>query len=72
MLNTKYEKVMGRPKIGTEKARGVFIAARFTPVEAKQIHSAINQSRQTKSDWIRKNLLSASAASKMEQRNENS
>jgi hypothetical protein len=59
MLNKKSKKMMGRPKIGTENAKGVFFAARFTPAEAQQINGAINQSQQTKSDWIRRNLLSA-------------
>jgi hypothetical protein len=60
MLNKKYKNVMGRPKVGIQNAKGVFFAARFTPMEAKQINVAIRESHQTKSDWIRKNLLSAS------------
>jgi hypothetical protein len=49
----------GRPKIGTENAKGIFFAARFTPVEAKQIESAIIRSGLSKSKFIRKSLLSA-------------
>jgi len=33
-------------------------AARFTPIEAKQINDAIRQVRQSKSEWIRRDLLS--------------
>jgi hypothetical protein len=52
------KKKMGRPIIGTQPAE-VFFAARFTPQEAKQINGAIRQARQSKSEWIRENLLSA-------------
>jgi hypothetical protein len=54
----------GRPRIGTQNAKGVFFAARFTPVEAKQLNMAIRQARQSKSDWIRKALLSAAQSDK--------
>jgi hypothetical protein len=59
MLNKKCKKVMGRPKIGTQNAKGVFFAARFTPGESKELDGAIRRAGQSKSDWIRKNLLSA-------------
>jgi len=58
------KKKMGRPTVGTQPAK-VFFAARFTRQEAGQINGAIRQSRQTKSDWIRKNLLSASNAAQL-------
>jgi hypothetical protein len=48
----------GRPKIGTQNAKGVSITVRFTPPEAKQLEQAIRQNRQSKSEWIRKALLS--------------
>jgi hypothetical protein len=51
------KKVMGRPKLGTQHAKGVFISARFTPVEAKQITSAITKSGLSKSDFVRKSLI---------------
>jgi hypothetical protein len=59
MLNKKLQNKMGRPKIGTKNAKGVFFAARFTPAEAKQIDQAIHQSGQSKSEFIRTRLLSA-------------
>jgi hypothetical protein len=52
------KKKMGRPILGTQPAR-VFFAARFTPDEGKRIDGAIKQSKQSKSHWIRKALLSA-------------
>jgi len=48
------KKVMGRPKIGTENAKGVMVAVRLTPPEARQIKEVIRQARQGKSEWIRK------------------
>jgi hypothetical protein len=51
------KKHAGRPKLGTERAKGVFISARFTPAEAKQIHNAITQSGMSKSNFVRKSLL---------------
>ena len=52
------KKHVGRPKVGTQNAKGVFLSARFTPVEAKQIESAIIRSGLSKSNFIRKRLLS--------------
>jgi len=49
----------GRPKMAKSKAKGLFVAARFTPSEAKQIDSAVEVSGETKSAWVRKTLLSA-------------
>jgi hypothetical protein len=51
------KKHAGRPRLGMEKAKGIFISARFTPIEAKQIHSAITKSGMSKSDFVRKSLL---------------
>jgi len=51
-------KKVGRPKIGTQNAKGKLFAARFTPPEAKAIQAAIAKSRNTKSEWIRRALLS--------------
>jgi uncharacterized protein (DUF1778 family) len=48
---------MGRPRLGTQNAKGVFISARFTPSEAKQIKDAITKSGLSKSDFVRKSLL---------------
>jgi hypothetical protein len=58
------KKHAGRPKIGTQNAKGVFFTVRFTPVEAKQLNAAIRQTRQSKSEWIRKALLSAAQRDK--------
>ena len=52
------KKRMGRPKIGTANAKGVLVAARFTPGEARKINQAVSASGLSKSDWIRKHLLS--------------
>ncbi len=49
----------GRLKLGTQNAQGVFISSRLTPVEAKQIESAIAQSRLSNSQFVIKVLLSA-------------
>jgi hypothetical protein len=51
------KKRAGRPKLGMKDAKGVFISARFTPIEAKQIESAITKSGMSKSDFVRKSLL---------------
>jgi hypothetical protein len=53
------KKHAGRPKIGTQNAKGVSVTVRFTPPEAAQLDRAIRQARQSKSDWIRKTLLAA-------------
>jgi hypothetical protein len=58
------KKHAGRPKIGTENAKGAFISARFTPGEMKRLEQAIRQARQSKSDWIRKTLLAAAIGDK--------
>jgi len=58
------KKRVGRPKIGTQNAKGVMVAVRFTPPEAKQLGEAIRQSRQRKSDWLRQVLLSAAGGTK--------
>ena len=50
----------GRPKIGTHNAKAVFFNVRFTPAEARQINAAIRRADQSKSNWIRNALLSAS------------
>jgi hypothetical protein len=58
------KKKMGRPRVGIQNAKGEVFAARFTPVEAKRLNGAIRQVRQSKSDWIRKALLSAAQSDK--------
>lgn len=54
------KKQAGRPRIGAQHAKGVFITARFTPSESNQIEAAISKSGLTKSKFVRKALLSAS------------
>ena len=56
------KKAMGRPRIGTNRAKSVFISAQFTPVEAKQIHAAIAKTGLSKSDFVRKSLLISAGA----------
>ena len=51
------KKHAGRPRLGTQNAKAVFISARFTPIEAKQIREAIAKSGLSKSDFVRKSLL---------------
>jgi len=58
------KKHVGRPKIGTQNAKGVMVAVRFTPPEAKQLGEAIRQSQKRKSDWLREALLSAAGVNK--------
>jgi hypothetical protein len=53
------KKRMGRPRVGTLSAKAIFISARFTPVEARQIESAIVKSGMRKSDFVRKSLISS-------------
>lgn len=52
-------KRLGRPKLAKGEARDVLIGARFTPDESKEIHAAVKQSKQEKSDWLRNVLLGA-------------
>jgi hypothetical protein len=54
----------GRPKLGTQNAKGVLMAVRFTPREAKQIDRAARSARLTKSDWVRRGLLALAAENK--------
>jgi hypothetical protein len=53
---------MGRPKVPKAKLRGILIQARLSPEEDKTIKSAIRQSGDGKSEWIRKALLSAAGS----------
>jgi hypothetical protein len=54
------KKTVGRPKVGTHNAKSVFMSARFTPSEARQIKDAVKRSRLSRSDFFRKCLISAS------------
>jgi len=58
------KKHAGRPKIGIQNAKGIFFAARFSPIEARGLNGAIRQAKLTKTAWIRKALLSAAASDK--------
>jgi len=51
------KKHAGRPKLGTQLAKGRFISARFTPAEAKRIADAITKSGLSKSNFVRNSLL---------------
>jgi hypothetical protein len=55
----KYKKVMGRPKIGKQNAKGVFLSIRFTPAESEQINCAAKRLGLTKSQFGRKVLVSS-------------
>jgi hypothetical protein len=50
---------MGRPKLAKGEAKDVLIGARFSPEESKQVHDAVKEAGQNKSDWVRNALLSA-------------
>lgn len=51
------KKHAGRPRLGTQNAKGVLMAFRFTLSEARQIKSAAKRSGVTKSEFARKRLL---------------
>ena len=53
------KKRMGRPPIGTQVAKGVIVAARFSPPEVKEIQGAVKRAKLNKSTWVRKHLLAA-------------
>ena len=57
-------KKMGRPKLAKAKLRGIIVNARLSPDENGVINEAIRRSPDSKSDWIRKALLSAAASDK--------
>jgi len=59
------KKHVGRPRLGTQNAKGKLFAARFTPPEAKHISAAIRQSGKSNSDWIRNALISAASGGKV-------
>ena len=50
---------MGRPRLPKAKAKGVLIGARFAPPDARIVISAVNRSKQVKSEWVRLMLLKA-------------
>jgi hypothetical protein len=47
----------GRPKVAKAKFKGVYIGARFSPDEAKQVEANVKKSKKAKSKWIRERLL---------------
>jgi hypothetical protein len=53
------KKHAGRPKIGTQNAKGESVTVRFTPPEMKRINEAIRKAGQNKSEWVRNILLAA-------------
>ena len=50
-------KKMGRPKVAKSQFKGVYIGARFSPDEARQVEANVKKSKQKKSEWIRGRLL---------------
>ncbi|MGA3180506.1 MAG: hypothetical protein ABSF38_09210 [Verrucomicrobiota bacterium] len=58
------KKSVGRPRIGTKHAKGIVVAARLTPGEARQLFDIIRQTKQRKSAWIRQALLAAAGVEK--------
>jgi hypothetical protein len=75
MLNEKYilvkqfvkqfmKKKMGRPKLPKGETKDILIGARVAPEENKAILAAIAKSPHSKSEWIRKALISAAKTDK--------
>ncbi len=50
---------MGRPALPEKEKRGKFISTRVSPDEYREIHDAIKQSGEAKTEWVRKKLLTA-------------
>lgn len=50
---------LGRPKLPKDQARGILVGARFSASEARQVVDAAKRSKLSKSEWVRKVLLSA-------------
>ena len=50
---------MGRPKLAKGQVKTIVIGARFSPDEARRVHCAIEHTKSTKPEWVRKALLSA-------------
>jgi uncharacterized protein (DUF1778 family) len=55
---------MGRPKVAKAKLRGIIVNARLSPEEHRVIQAAVESSADSKSDWIRKALLTAAGGGK--------
>jgi hypothetical protein len=55
---------IGRPTVPKAKYRGILMQARVSQEENNAILAAIERAEATKSDWIRKALLSAAGSSK--------
>jgi hypothetical protein len=53
------KKRMGRPKIGIQVAKGIIVAARFSPPEVKELNGAARRAKANRSEWVRNCLLSA-------------
>jgi mobilization protein NikA len=51
------KKKMGRPKVPKSKRRDILIQARVSPEEHSAIANAIQHSKDTASEWVRKALL---------------
>lgn len=59
LCNTKMPaKKMGRPKVSRKDYRKPGFSVRLIPSERREIESAINNSGEEKSEWIRDALLS--------------
>ena len=53
---------MGRSKVAKAKLRGIMVNARLSPEEHRVIEAAVKSSSESKSNWIRKTLLTAAGA----------
>jgi hypothetical protein len=51
-------KKMGRPKVPKAKLRDILVQARFSREEYQRIRAPIENASESKSEWIRKALLS--------------
>ncbi len=59
IVTQEIKSLRGRPKVAKEKAKAIFMSARVSAEEAKEIRAAIKSSRKTKSTWVREALLAA-------------
>ena len=56
------KKKMGRPKLPKNQARSVLLVTRVSPVEERQIKSAIKDSGEEQTAWLRNALLRMAGA----------
>jgi len=63
-MSLETTKRAGRPKLSKDRSRHVYLAIRLTAEEDAELKASIAKTSERKSDWIRKNLLSAARRDK--------